>query len=82
MTKHDVLKLAMTVVVIIITGSSALAQRGYSMVPYLYCPSDSPRYGYVAYRNIRWCYAGPRGTLLNPRGFYAANKPKNPKGRH
>jgi hypothetical protein len=77
--------LRLTVVVmggaIMTLGSPALAQRGYSMVPRLYCPADSPRYGYVAFRNIKWCYAGPRGTLLNPPGFSAANKTKKPKAR-
>jgi hypothetical protein len=69
--------------VIASVGSSALAQsRQLTRVGYMYCPSDSPRYGYVAYRNIKWCYAGPYGSLeWNPPGFNKSNNSKKAKAR-
>jgi hypothetical protein len=62
---------------VVLGASSAWAQRGNSLVPYMYCPADSPRYGYVAHSNIKWCYAGPYGSLLRVPGW----KNNNGKGK-
>jgi hypothetical protein len=59
-----------------LVASPAAAQRSNTLVPYLYCPADSPRYGYVAHRNIKWCYAGPRGSLWGKHPGYPKQMPR------
>ena len=56
------MKFIIAAAVVIAFASPASAQSGYHHVQALHCPSDSPRYGWRAHRDIRWCYAGPRGT--------------------